>query len=333
MPSILPPIEGPTLIIVLGAVVVFTLFALIGIIAAVLLRPRMRLQKRMAMIGALDMKGSSGKAEGRRQKRIQEKVQQLKDAKKNQGGLDKIRIDLLRAGLNTDVRTYIIACVVVGIVAALAYLLTPFHPLGAIGVGPAVGFGLPKLVLNFLAGGRQKQFTQHFAEATDVIVRGIRSGLPVSECMNIIGREFPGPVGEEFRMIVEGQNLGFSLDEIMRRGLERMPTSEFKFFAIVLQIQKQTGGNLADTLENLSNVLRDRKKMKDKVRALSSEAKSSAGIIAALPFFVMGMLSLVNPDYLMLLFTEDVGHYLLGGGLTWGMIGIAVMYKMINFKI
>ena len=119
----------------------------------------------------------------------------------------------------------------------------------------------------------------------------------------------------------------------MRRGLERIPTSEYKFFAIVMQIQQQTGGNLAETLANLSEVLRERKKMKDKVQALSSEAKSSAMIIGALPFFVMGMIALINPEYMSLLFTETLGRFMLAAGMTWMALGIVVMSKMINFDM
>ena len=184
-----------------------------------------------------------------------------------------------------------------------------------------------------MARSRQKTFTSHFANAVDVVVRGIKSGLPVGECLNIIGREAPEPVGEEFRNLVEGQKIGLSLEELLNRGLERIPTTEYKFFAIVLQIQQKTGGNLARTLENLSNVLRERKKMRDKIKSLSSEAKSSAMIIGSLPFFVCGMISLLNPDYMKLLFTTTVGNVLLGIGLGWMGLGVLVMSKMINFKI
>ncbi len=151
--------------------------------------------------------------------------------------------------------------------------------------------------------------------------------------MNISAREFEDPLGEEFRRIIEGERLGLTIEDILRRGLERLPTSEFKFFSIVLQIPRQTGGNLADTLGNLSSVLRARKSMRDKVQALASEAKSSAGIIGSLPFFVAGMLSILNPDYLMLLFTETMGNYMLIGGFIWMGLGVTVMAKMINFEV
>lgn len=222
---------------------------------------------------------------------------------------------------------------IAGLVAASVAMLFGMHIAAAAAIGLVGTFGFPKLVLMLLGRSRKKKFTAHFATAVDVIVRGIKSGLPVGECLSIIGRESPEPVGEEFRLLIEGQKIGISLDELLNRGLERMPTPEFKFFAIVLLIQKQTGGNLATTLAGLSEVLRERKKMKDKVQALSSEAKSSAMIIGSLPFLVSGGMYGMNPEYMSLLFTTTVGNVLLGAGLTWMAIGVSVMTKMINFDI
>ncbi|MBT5374242.1 MAG: type II secretion system F family protein [Rhodospirillaceae bacterium] len=330
----MPAISGLTLIFVFGGALTVLFLALVSIFVYVVLRPRLRLQKRMAAIGVVpDGKGVqvAGRADSRRQKRIQDKVKSLADKKTKKGGIGKIKTDLLQAGVNIDMVYYFIGSFVIGVGFTALYIFIGLPPIGAF---PAFLFGLlglPKLVLKYLAKRRQKDFTSHFAEAIDVIVRGIRSGLPVSECLNIIAREFPGPLGEEFNYIIEGQNLGLSLDDIMDRGLERIPTTEFKFFAIVLQIQKQTGGNLADTLENLSNVLRERKKMKDKVQALSSEAKSSAMIIASLPFFVAGMLAIINPTYIGYLLFDPIGHWLMGIGAFWMLTGITVMSKMINF--
>ena len=178
---------------------------------------------------------------------------------------------------------------------------------------------------------RQKEFTNHFTGAIDILVRGTRSGLPINECLVIIGRESPNPVGEIFQDIVEGQRLGLSVTDLIDRGLERMPTPEFNFFSIVLVIQQQTGGSLADTLEGLSNLLRERKKLSDKIRALSSEAKASAAIIGSLPFFLGLVMTLINPTFLEPLFTETVGNIMLGGGLLWMAAGVFVMSKMIDF--
>ena len=323
----------------LGVLLLLTtvMVIMMGLAFTVYMRPRMKLKKRLKMIGTLSKgnNGVSAKAETRRQKRIQDKVKNIESENEEKPFTQQTQTLIQQAGLQIEVSGYITMSVIVGILAAGLYFAIglPFPIAGAPAAGVIGAMGLPKLFLSVLAGRRQKAFTSHFAEAIDVIVRGVRSGLPVGETLNICSREFPGPVGEEFTMIVEGQRLGMTLDEIMARGLERMPTAEFKFFAIVLQIQKQTGGNLADTLENLSTVLRGRKQMKDKVKALSSEAKSSAAIIACLPFLVMGMLSVINPEYLMLLFTTKTGNYMVGAGAFWMMCGIALMAQMINFDI
>jgi tight adherence protein B len=232
-----------------------------------------------------------------------------------------------------NVRNYLMVTGIVGLVTATVFMLMGFHVLISLPVG-LIGFlGLPKLALRLMGRSRRKKFTASFAGSIDVIVRGIKTGLPVGECLAIVGREAPEPVGEEFRLLVEGQKIGLSLEELLRRGLERMPTPEFKFFSIVMQISAQTGGNLAGTLEGLSEVLRERKKMKDKVQALSGEAKSSAMIIGCLPFLVSGCMYGMNPDYMSLLFTETIGNILLAAGLTWMTIGISVMTKMIHFDI
>nr|WP_246152159.1 type II secretion system F family protein [Roseospira navarrensis] len=189
------------------------------------------------------------------------------------------------------------------------------------------------MVLKFIARRRQNKFTSEFPNAIDVLVRGVQSGLPVSECLAIVSREVPEPVGGEFRMLLEGQKVGMALNDIMQRGLERMPTPEYKFFAIVLQIQQQTGGNLAETLANLSTVIRDRKQMRNKVKALASEAKASAWIIGSLPFAVAILVSIMSPTYLVPLFETRAGHYILVGCFVWMGTGVAIMAKMINFRM
>ena len=311
------------------------LLSTVAVTTFAVLRPRMRLKRRMADLGLVGAAGAGGAGKGGnpRQKRIQVKLQEMEERGKQKKRRNQIRSDILQAGLEINVRNYFVFTAIAGLVAAALSILFGLPIVAAIPIGLIAFFGLPKLVLRFMARGRQKKFTTYFAGAIDVVVRGIRSGLPVGECLAIIGREIPDPVGREFRLLVEGQKIGVSTEELLRRGLERIPTSEYKFFAIVLQIQQQTGGNLADTLANLSDVLRERKKMKDKVQALSSEAKASAMIIGSLPFFVMGMISLINPEYMALLFTETLGQFMLAAGMTWMAIGIIVMSKMINFDL
>ena len=303
--------------------------------ATVIMRPKVAMKKRIDQIGRIGKSDNAPqeKSEGRRQKRIQEKLKQISDKNKKRSFIEGIEDSLLQAGLDVPPSYYLIGCVIFGLLSAAVYIILGFAPIGAIPAGIIAALLVPKFVLKTMASRRQKKFTSSFADAVDLIVRGIRSGLPVMECFNVIAREFPPPVGEEFRLLVEGQNLGINMDTLLEKGIQRIPTSEYKFFGIVTEIQRQTGGNLADTLANLSNVLRERKKMRDKARAMASEAKSSAAIIGSLPFLVSGVLSVAAPDYLMLLFTETTGNYMLMGGGLWMFMGTMVMRKMINFKM
>ena len=320
-----------TMLAIVGGGIIILMLGVTAVVSVVM-KPKVRLKQRMESIGTLASAGSvSAKAESRRQKRIQDKLKGIGEEKKKEGMGEKVATALLQAGLHVEVTSFIIVCVVLAIVGLVAGFIIGAPPLAIPAIAIATGVGLPKLVLGRMTSKRQDDFTKHFAEAIDVITRGIRSGLPVGECLAVISREFDGPLGEEFTMIVEGQKLGMTLDDIMERALKRIPTADFKFFAIVLQIQRQTGGNLADTLENLSDVLRDRKRMKDKIKALSSEAKSSAAIIASLPFFVLGMLSLVNPPYVATLFTEGIHLVFIALGMM--AVGVFVMAQMINFEI
>jgi len=278
--------------------------------------------------------GGGGGDTQSRQRRIQEKLKELeKDKEKRARRRNRIRLALLRAGLRVDHRVYLTVTVLLGLAAMGVVVLFGFPILVAAAVGVTAAFGLPRLVLGYLAGRRQKKFTREFSSALDVLVRGVQAGLPVSECVAIVAREVPDPVGEEFRMMLEGQRIGMALPEIMARGLERMPTPEYKFFAIVLQIQQQTGGNLAETLNNLSVVIRDRKQMREKVKALASEAKTSAFIIGSLPFAVVGIISVTSPDYMEPLFMTEAGHMIIGSGLLYMLVGIGIMAKMIHFKM
>ena len=175
------------------------------------------------------------------------------------------------------------------------------------------------------------RFLTEFANAIDIIVRGIRSGLPLTDCMEIIATESPEPVRSEFVELVEQQRIGIPLPRAFERLCERMPLQEVSFFAIVIAIQSQTGGNLAEALTNLSGVLRDRYKMQAKVKALSAEAKASAMIIGALPPTVMAAVYAISPDYISLLWTEKTGQFMLMAAGLWMLIGILTMRKMINF--
>ena len=292
---------------------------------------RQRLSVASGNVSAAEVtRGSGGDSSRRRD--IQSRLRQLEDAKTKKSFTVKLRETLRQAGLRLTLRNYFLLCTAFSVVAAILYKMTGYHLVGIVPVSVTVGFGLPRYVLFYLTKRRVNKFTKEFANAVDIIVRCIKSGLPVSECLKIIATESPEPVAGLFLEIVESQNLGLTLEVSLERAQEQIKTPELQFFTIVLIIQGQTGGNLADTLANLSGILRDRKKMADKVKSLSSEAKSSAGIIGSLPFLMTGLLYLVNPEYLTPLFTADLGKIMIAGGLVWMSAGIFIMKQMINFE-
>ena len=260
----------------------------------------------------------------------------LKDIEQRQKQREKVtlRLRLQRAGLSIDARMFWLTSAVTGaVVAAIVWILAPGLPfIVALLVGFAGMFGLPRWVLARMTKRRQTKFTDEFANAIDIIVRGVKSGLPLTECLNIISRESPQPVSGEFTELVEQQRVGVQLSEAFDRMMTRMPLAEVRFFAIVLAIQQQAGGNLSEALGNLSGVLRDRKRLQAKVRALSAEAKASAAVLGALPFAVTGIVYLTTPDYISLLWTTRVGQFLLVAAGFWMTCGMLVMRKMINFK-
>ena len=246
----------------------------------------------------------------------------------------KLNLDarIRQAGLSITVRTFWIISGVLGVSVGLIVLILHAPPLLALGAAFVSGLGLPRWVLGFLIGRRIKKFTEEFPNATDVIVRGIKSGLPVNDCLKVIGRESPEPLAAEFRRLVESLGLGMNLDQALEKMYERMPTSEVRFFAIVLSIQQKTGGNLAEALNNLSTVLRARKLMKEKIKAMSGEAVASAFIIGSLPPGIVILMSTVSPTYLTPLWEDPRGHGILLFAAIWMGMGIFIMRRMINFK-
>jgi tight adherence protein B len=236
------------------------------------------------------------------------------------------------AGMGENVRMFWIVSGVLGVFVALLFLLLRQMPLVALGAGFAAGAGLPQWVLGFLAKSRTRKFTEAFSDAIDIIVRGIKSGLPVHDCLKIIGKESPEPLAGEFRTLTENIAMGMPVDSALEKMYERMPTSELRFFSIVLAIQAKTGGNLAEALGNLSTVLRARKLMKEKIKALSAEAIASAFIIGSLPPGVVTLISVTSPAYMQPMFTDPRGRLMLLAGVIWMSLGIFVMRRMINFK-
>jgi tight adherence protein B len=239
---------------------------------------------------------------------------------------------LRAAGLGDNVQMFWIVSGVVGLLFGVVLLVLRQMPILALGAAFAAGLGLPRWVVDMMAKARTKKFTEAFSDAIDIIVRGIKSGLPVHDCLKIIGKECPEPLAGEFRMLTENTGMGMSMEQALERMYERMPTNELRFFTIVLTIQAKTGGNLAEALGNLSTVLRARKLMAEKIKALSAEAVASAFIIGSLPPGVVVLISITAPTYMAPMFSDQRGHFMLMIAAFWMACGIFVMRKMINFK-
>ena len=236
-----------------------------------------------------------------------------------------------QAGLTWSKRQFIVISAAVGFAMFVAALAVGPGPLPAVGIGFAGAFGLPRWLLSYLKKRRESKFLDNFPDAVDIIVRGVKAGLPLLDCMKMVATEAPEPIKTEFRVVVDTQAIGMPLGEACAKLYERTPVPEANFFGIVILIQQKAGGNLSEALGNLSRVLRDRKKMKAKIRAMSQEAKASAGIIGSLPIAVMILVSLTSRDYIALLFSEPLGHLMLAGSAVWMTTGVLVMRKMINF--
>jgi tight adherence protein B len=278
------------------------------------------------------VKAQADAAQSRR-RQVADTLKELEDRQKTREKVS-MRLRLQRAGLDIAPRAFWMSSMACGVVvAASIWLSAPNLPIVVPLLGLFVGaLGLPRWILARLTKRRQTKFTDEFANAIDVIVRGVKSGLPLPECLGIIARESPQPVAGEFTELVEQQRVGVPLGEAFERMMTRMPMPEVRFFAIVIAIQQQAGGNLSEALGNLSGVLRDRKRLQAKVRALSAEAKASAAVLGALPFIVMILVYISTPAYITLLWTTNFGQFLLACGGCWMTIGVLVMRKMINFK-
>ncbi|HEX3113961.1 MAG TPA: type II secretion system F family protein [Bradyrhizobium sp.] len=238
---------------------------------------------------------------------------------------------LTQAGLNWSTRKFMVISGVLAAACFAAALLLGAGLLPAAGLAFAAGFGLPRWGLSYFKKRREANFLKALPDAVDVIVRGIKAGLPLFESIKVVAADAPEPLKSEFLAIIETQAIGMPLGEACGRLFERMPVPEANFFGIVISIQQKSGGNLSEALGNLSKVLRDRKKMAEKIQAMSMEAKASAGIIGSLPPIVMLLVYLSTPDYISLLWTHPTGQLMLVGCVVWMSIGIFVMKKMINF--
>jgi tight adherence protein B len=244
-----------------------------------------------------------------------------------------LRERLQRTGKSISLGAYGVACVLATLAGIGGLLFGGISLMLAIPFGLLIGLWVPHYAVNFLAKRHANNFSKHFNQAVGLMIRGIKSGLPITETFQIVGNETPDPVGAEFRQISDQIRLGHPPEQALWDAAKRIDTPELKFLVVTLSIQRETGGNLAETLENLDNVLRRRRQMRLKVKAMSSEARASAMIIGALPFVMVGILSFVNPEYIALLFTTDRGNHLLmaaSGSMTFG---VGVMTRMVRFDI
>jgi tight adherence protein B len=273
---------------------------------------------------------ATGRTPKVRREQVEESLKELELRQKKAKNLP-LPMRISQAGLSWSKRQFIIISVAIGGALFVAgFLLGGGIPVAA-GLGFAGGFGIPRWLLAFLKKRREGKFLFHFPDAVDVIVRGVKAGLPLGDCLRIISTEAEEPVRGEFKYIVESQTVGIPMGEACAKLFERMPLPEANFFGIVVSIQQRSGGNLSEALGNLSRVLRDRKKMKAKIQAMSMEAKASAVIIAALPFCVMVLVYITSPTYIELLWTHPTGRFMMACCAAWMMIGVFVMKKMINF--
>ncbi len=272
----------------------------------------------------------------KRRKSVQDSLKELDEKQKSRDRNNKkapLKVQIRQAGMTVTMERFYVYSVVTGVILTVLAFIGGAPLLVLPGAFLAGAFGLPRWFVSFKRGRRVKAFLEEFPNALDIIVRAVKSGLPLNDGIRLIANESQEPVKTEFRRIVEAQQIGLSMPEATMRMSETMPCPEASFFGIVIQIQSQAGGNLSEAIGNLSRVLRDRKKMKAKVQALSMEAKASAAIIGALPFIVAILVYLSSPNYIMPLFTTSAGHMIIGCSLVWMSIGIFVMRKMINFDV
>ena len=246
---------------------------------------------------------------------------------------EALSVRLNRTGMGWSINQYLYASLGLAVaMMALIYLKTGAALL-SLGLGLAIGAGLPHFIVGFFINRRINAFTVKFPDAIELLVRGLRSGLPVSETLSVVASEVPGPVGSEFRAVVERIRIGRTMEESLQETADKLGTPEFQFFVITLAIQRETGGNLAETLSNLADVLRKRAQMKLKIKAMSSESKASAYIVGALPFIVFGLIYWINPTYIDGFFEEERLIVIGMGGMVWMSIGGFIMAKMVSFEI
>lgn len=269
-----------------------------------------------------------------RRRNVQETLKDLEIKQKHKASKSTnppLQLRLEQAGLTLPISRFYTYSALTGALLAAACFFVGLPIYLVLGAGFVGAFGLPRFVVNFIRKRRHAAFIEELANAVEVIVRGVKAGLPLNDCLRMIASEAKEPVRSEFRTVIEAMQLGMPIDEAVTRMYERVPLPETNFFGIVLSIQSKAGGNLSEALGNLAKVLRERKKMRAKIQAMSMEAKSSASIIGSLPIIVTGLVYMTSPSYIMVLFVTPIGQIVLGISLLWMLTGIFVMKRMISF--
>jgi tight adherence protein B len=289
-------------------------------------------EKRKASVTRIERpsRAANARSPKSRREQVEESLKEL-ELRKSKRKNPPLPTRLAQAGLSWSPRQFYLISAILALCAGGAALALGGGPMASPVLGLVAGLGLPRWILGFRKKRREKRFLNVFPDAVDVIVRGVKAGLPLVDCLKIIAHEAQEPVRSEFRAIIETQAIGMPVGEACLKLYESLPLPEANFFGIVVSIQQKSGGNLSEALGNLSRVLRDRKRMRAKIQAMSMEAKASAAIIGALPPLVMLLVYLTSPNYIELLWTAPVGRIMLAASAIWMAMGVFVMKKMINF--
>ena len=290
-------------------------------------------QRRLQAVRFRHAESANVKVEAQFRKAVAARKPKMHQVAGSGSRIEALALRLHRTGKGWTLQQYLYASLGLGLVIMVIVFLKSHAALLSLGVGVVIGGGIPHMVVNFFVNKRANSFTTKFPDAIELLVRGLRSGLPVTETLGVVASEVPGPVGEEFKLITDRIKMGKTMEDALQNTADRLNMAEFSFFCITLAIQRETGGNLAETLSNLSDVLRKRAQMKLKIRAMSSESKASAYIVGSLPFMVFTMIWFVNPKYIGGFFTEDRLIVAGLGGMVWMTIGALIMAKMVSFEI
>ena len=290
-------------------------------------------ERRLQAVRYRHSDSTSDKVEAQLRKAVAARKPKLHHIAGSESRVAALALRLHRTGKGWTLPQYLYASLGVALTITVIMYLKSGAALLSLGVGSLFGAGVPHMVVNYFIKKRTGAFTSKFPDAIELLVRGLRSGLPVTETLGVVASEVPGPVGEEFKLVTERIRIGRTMEEALQETADRLNTAEFSFFVITLAIQRETGGNLAETLSNLANVLRGRAQMKLKIRAMSSESKASAYIVGSLPFLVFSMIWWINPKYLAGFFTDERLIATGIGGAIWMSLGAFIMAKMVSFEI